>query len=255
MTAVTLSNVTAGYGRAAVLHDVSLGVPSGSITTIIGPNGSGKSTLLKVVAGTARCSAGSVRVDGVDLTAASERARITDHGIAYVPQLSNVFGPLSVLENLEIGGSTLPRGTRRQRMAEMLDGYPDLARRARARADSLSGGQRQMLAMARALMPSPRVLLLDEPSAGLSPKLLGELFSNVRELRDGGGVTVVLVEQNAHAALSISDHGIVLVSGEVARDGAAHDIARDPAIAELYLGTDEAQAPTVAGERRTGIVA
>jgi branched-chain amino acid transport system ATP-binding protein len=235
---LVLANVTAGYGKAVVLHDVSLSIPSGSITTIIGPNGSGKSTLLKVVAGTARCSAGSVRVGGADLTTASERTRI-EHGIAYVPQLSNVFGPLTILENLEIGGATLPRRTRRRRIAEMLEVYPDLAHRPRARAASLSGGQRQMLAMARALMPSPKVLLLDEPSAGLSPKLLQDLFRNVRELRDLHQVTVVLVEQNAHAALAISDHGIVLVSGEVARDATADEIAHDPAIAELYLGAAE----------------
>jgi branched-chain amino acid transport system ATP-binding protein len=234
-----MSNVTAGYGKAVVLHDVSLDVPSGSITTIIGPNGSGKSTLLKVLAGTARCSAGSIRVGGADLTTASERTRITEHGIAYVPQLSNVFGPLTILENLEIGGATLPRRIRRQRIAEMLETYPDLAHRQRTRAASLSGGQRQMLAMARALMPSPRVLLLDEPSAGLSPKLLQDLFRNVRELRDRQQVTVALVEQNAHAALAISDHGIVLVAGEVARDATADQIAHDPAIAELYLGTVE----------------
>jgi branched-chain amino acid transport system ATP-binding protein len=244
MTAVALSNVTAGYGKAVVLYDVSLHVPSGSITTIIGPNGSGKSTLLKVVAGTVRCSAGSVRVGGADLTTASERARITEHGVAYVPQLSNVFGPLTILENLEIGGSTLPRRTRRQRIAEMLEMYPDLARRPRARAASLSGGQRQMLAMARALMPSPGLLLLDEPSAGLSPKLLQDLFRNVRELRDLQQVTIVLVEQNAHAALAVSDHGIVLVSGEVARDATAEEIAHDPAIASLYLGTVDDTVPS-----------
>jgi branched-chain amino acid transport system ATP-binding protein len=240
---LVLANVTAGYGKAVVLHDVSLSIPSGSITTIIGPNGSGKSTLLKVVAGTARCSAGSVRVGGADLTTASERTRI-EHGIAYVPQLSNVFGPLTILENLEIGGATLPRRIRRQRIAEMLEIYPDLAHRPRARAASLSGGQRQMLAMARALMPSPRVLLLDEPSAGLSPKLQQDLFRNVRELRDLQQVTVVLVEQNAHAALAISDHGIVLVSGEVARDATADAIAHDPAIAALYLGTAEETVPS-----------
>ena len=250
MTTITLSHVTAGYGKAIVLHDVSLRVPSASITTIIGPNGSGKSTLLKVLAGTARCSAGSVRVDGADLTTASERSRITEHGIAYVPQLSNVFAPLTILENLEIGGATLSRRVRRQRISEMLESYPDLAHRARARADSLSGGQRQMLAMARALMPSPRVLLLDEPSAGLSPKLLGDLFRNVRELGDRRQVTVVLVEQNAQAALRISDHGIVLVSGEVVRDATAHEVAHDPAIAELYLGTGENDVAEAEGPTR-----
>lgn len=239
MSAVTLANVTAGYGKAVVLHGISIEAPAGSITTVIGPNGSGKSTLLKVVAGTARCSAGSVRVGDADLTAASDRARVTGHGVAYVPQLANVFGPLTITENLEIGGASLSRRLRKQRVAELLDQYPDLARRPRARADSLSGGQRQMLAMARALMPSPTVLLLDEPSAGLSPRLLEELFAEVRALCDRDGVTVLLVEQNAHAALAISDRGIVLVSGEVVRDDVAAAIAADPAIGELYLGIEE----------------
>lgn len=242
MTAVTLSDITAGYGKATVLHGVSLTAPAASITTVIGPNGSGKSTLLKVVAGSARCTAGSVRVAGVDLTGASERARVARHRIAYVPQLSNVFAPLTIRENLEIGGTTLPRRTRRRRIAELLALYPDLARRPHARADSLSGGQRQLLAMARALMPEPAVLLLDEPSAGLSPRLLDEQFESIRHLRDHTGVTVLLVEQNAHAALRISDHGIVLVAGEVARTGPARDIAEDPAIGDLYLGADETHA-------------
>ncbi|WP_067539055.1 ABC transporter ATP-binding protein [Nocardia crassostreae] len=240
MTAVTLSNITAGYGKSAFLHDISLTAPAASITTVIGPNGSGKSTLLKVVAGTARCTSGSLLVAGADLTTVSERARVLDHRIAYVPQLSNVFAPMTILENLEIGGITLPRRTRRRRMTEILGMYPDLARRPHARADSLSGGQRQLLAMARALMPEPAVLLLDELSAGLSPRLLDELFESVRDLCHDTAVTVLLVEQNAHAALRISDRGVVLVAGQIARAGAACEIADDPTIGDLYLGTGPA---------------
>lgn len=236
MSAVSLSKVTAGYGKSAVLHDVSLEAPAASITTVIGPNGSGKSTLLKAVAGTARCWSGSLRVGAADLTTASERTRVVEHGIAYVPQLSNVFGPLTITENLEIGGTTLTRRARRKRITEMLEAYPDLGRRPHARAGSLSGGQRQMLAIARALMPAPTVLLLDEPSAGLSPRLLDELFRDVRALCERTGVTVLLVEQNAHAALRVSDRAVVLVGGTVARAGAAADIAADPGIGELYLG-------------------
>lgn len=242
MSAVSLSEVTAGYGKSAVLHSISITAPSASITTVIGPNGSGKSTLLKVIAGSAHCSSGFVRIDGTDLTTASERARVVHHGIAYVPQLSNIFPPLTIRENLEIGGITLPRRKRRNRITEILDLYPDLAHRPHTRADSLSGGQRQLLAMARALMPAPSVLLLDEPSAGLSPRLLDELFSSVRELCDRTHVTVLLVEQNAHAALRISDHAVVLVAGEVARAGTAREIADDPTIGDLYLGTGETHA-------------
>jgi branched-chain amino acid transport system ATP-binding protein len=236
---ITLDNVTAGYGKAVVLHNVSMYVPAAAITTVIGPNGSGKSTLLKVVAGTARCAAGTIRVGAAELADASPRARLTEHRIAYVPQLSNVFGPLTIMENLEVGATVLPRRVRRGRIAEILRAYPDLACRPHARAGSLSGGQRQMLAMARALIPSPEVLLLDEPSAGLSPKLLNELFTGIRGLCDRDGVAVLLVEQNAHAALRISDYAVVLVAGEVARSGTAPETAADPSIGELYLGTAE----------------
>ncbi|MEN3283377.1 MAG: branched-chain amino acid transport system ATP-binding protein [Solirubrobacteraceae bacterium] len=234
---IELTDVRAGYiDGVPVLNGIDLTVRDGAIVTVLGPNGSGKSTLLKAIMGLLPLSGGSVAVDGERVDSAPVHERAVRHGVAYVPQLDNVFGAMTIRENLEIGGARLPRRERRERANELLEHYPTLAARPRARADSLSGGERQMLALARALMTRPRYLLLDEPSAGLSPRMLGEMFAAIVAVRETSGATLLIVEQNAVQSLAVSDEGCVLVLGEVALKGAASQIADDPRIRELYLG-------------------
>jgi branched-chain amino acid transport system ATP-binding protein len=234
---IEISGVTAGYVKdVAVVRNIDVHVPTRAITTVIGPNGSGKSTLLRTVVGQTPHATGSIVVDGTEVNGVSAHRRVVDHKIAFVPQVANVFGPLTVLENLEVGGARVPRKQRHRRICELLDTYPDLAAKRRVRAETLSGGQRQLLALARALMTSPTTLLLDEPSAGLSPAMMDSMFDAVRDTRDLHGVTVFLVEQNAVHSLEISDFGVVLVAGELAMHGSAQDILNDPTVGRLYLG-------------------
>lgn len=235
---IELRNVAAGYVKdVPVVKDISVTVPSRSITTVVGPNGSGKSTLLRSVVGHTPRTTGQIVVDGRDVTGVPAHRRVNEHRLAFVPQVANVFGPLTVLENLKVGGSRMPRKERSSRIDELFDTYPDLADKRAARAESLSGGQRQLLALARALMPRPTTLLLDEPSAGLSPAMMDSMFDAVRETRNLHDVTVFLVEQNAVQALEISDFGVVLVAGELAMEGPSEDILADSRIGKMYLGT------------------
>lgn len=234
---IELRGVTAGYVKdVPVVRNIDVQVPTKSITTVCGPNGSGKSTLLRAVVGQMPHASGSILVDGTDVAGVAAHRRVIEHKVAFVPQVANVFGPLTIVENLEVGGARLGRKGRKQRISELLDTYPDLAAKTTARAESLSGGQRQLLALARALMTSPTTLLLDEPSAGLSPAMMDSMFDAVRNTRDLHGVTVFLVEQNAVQSLEISDFGVVLVAGELAMDGPARDILADPTVGRLYLG-------------------
>jgi branched-chain amino acid transport system ATP-binding protein len=234
---IVVRDIHAGYvSDVPVLKGVSLRVEERSIVTLLGPNGSGKSTLLRTLMGYLEPSGGDVEIDGESMRGVPVHERAIGHGIAYVPQLDNVFGPLTVRENLELGGTRLSRGARRQRIDELLELYPTLGERLRQRADSQSGGERQMLAIARALMTRPRCLLLDEPSAGLSPLMLEQVFSMLAELREREGVTMLIVEQNAVDSLSVSDRGVVLVLGEVALEGPAQELLDDPRVSELYLG-------------------
>lgn len=234
---LTIDRLTAGYVAGAnVIDDISLDVTDGEIMTVIGPNGSGKSTLLKTIMGLVPARGGSITIDGADCTRLPTHRRVRRHATAYVPQLDNVFGPLSIRDNLRCGGQYLARRVRERRATELLDRHPALGRRPNARADSLSGGQRQLLAVCRALMPRPRLLLLDEPSAGLSPAMVTELFDTVADIRRQDAVTVLLVEQNATQALAISDRGVVLTRGRVAMQDRATTLLTDPHVAELYLG-------------------
>lgn len=234
---IRVANLVAGYRKdAPILKGVSLNVADRSITTVIGPNGSGKSTLLKALMGLATSISGQIDFDGEPVQNMAVHRRVITHHVAYVPQLANVFGPLTILENLDVGGASLSRHQRSTRIAELFETYPALAGKRRSRADSLSGGQRQLLALARALMTSPQTLLLDEPSAGLSPVLAEELFAAIAGIRDQQGVTVLLVEQNAVQSLEISDVGLVLVDGTVAIQGSAADILTNDQVGELYLG-------------------
>jgi branched-chain amino acid transport system ATP-binding protein len=234
---IVVRDVVAGYvPDVPILNGISLEVADRSIVTILGPNGSGKSTLLKAVMGYVSITSGEVLVDDSSMRGVPVHQRAIGHGVAYVPQSDNVFGPLTVRENLELGGARLPRRQRRARAEELLETYPRLGERLRQRADSQSGGERQMLAIARALMTRPRCLLLDEPSAGLSPLMLEQLFAMLAEIRERDEVTVLVVEQNAAQSLAVSDRGLVLVLGRVALEGAAASLLEDPRVSELYLG-------------------
>lgn len=232
-----VSGLRAGYEDFTVLHDVSIRVPAGSIVAVIGPNGAGKSTLLKAIYGLVGREAGIVhfRLDGREHDITGWRPhRLTSLGLNYVPQLDNVFPSLSVLENLRLGASARPRDWAR-RLEAVLETFDGLRGILNARAGSLSGGQRQALALARALMSDPRLLLLDEPSAGLAPQVVAAVFEQLRRLPEQG-VTIVMVEQNARLALATADYGYVLEAGRNRYEGPATQLTHDERVAELYLG-------------------
>jgi ABC-type branched-subunit amino acid transport system ATPase component len=222
----------AGYGGEDILHGVSITVTEGRIVAIIGPNGSGKSTLLKAIYGLIPIRAGAVSLAGTEL-AGLRPHRITALGVNMVPQLLNVFPDLSVLENLEIG-AILNSHRLRERLDTVLTALPGLRGLLSRRAATLSGGQRQMLAVGRALMSDPRLLILDEPSAGLAPRVQDEVFAIVRGI-NGLGVSVLMVEQRARQCLAIADYGYVLEQGRNRLEGPAEALLRDPEVVRLYL--------------------
>ncbi|UXD21929.1 branched-chain amino acid ABC transporter ATP-binding protein [Ignicoccus pacificus DSM 13166] len=232
---IETKDLVAGYGKMVILHGIDFYVTRQEIVTIVGPNGSGKSTLLKAILGIARVLKGKVYYEGKDIT--NERLdKISKMGVGYVPQTNNVFTNLTVKENLEMGAYTIKdKKEVERRMEEVLDIFPDLRGRLKQLAGSLSGGERQMLAMARALMAKPKVMLLDEPTAALSPKYVDLVLNKIKEIRDSG-VTIILVEQNARKGLEIADRGYVLVTGKVAYTGPAREILEHPEIGKLYLG-------------------
>jgi branched-chain amino acid transport system ATP-binding protein/neutral amino acid transport system ATP-binding protein len=227
-------NLAAGYGRGNIVEEISLAVEAGEIVTLIGPNGAGKSTLIKALAGVVRPSTGVVRISERDVAGLSA-SRIAHHGLAYVPQEANIFRSLTVQENLEMG-AWLHRRERARRLAYVFDLFPILTERRAVRAGSLSGGQRQMVAFSMALMVEPRVLLLDEPSAGLSPRMVEEMFETVTEV-NRRGVAILMVEQNAIQALGFSHRGIVMASGRVQLADAAARLLDNKEVGELYLGS------------------
>ncbi len=226
-------DLVAGYVPGVdILDGVSLSVGEGEVATVVGPNGAGKSTLIRTIFGLLRPRRGRVTLRGEDLTGLEPHS-ITRRGMSYVPQLDNVFPSLSVEENLEMG--SLERSRTRERIGRMYELFPRLGERRTQAAGTMSGGERQMLAMARALMPKPQVLLLDEPSAGLAPAFVETIFEQVRTINEAG-VTVVMVEQNARRALAMSDRGYVLDLGRNRFQGAGRDLLEDHEVAELYLG-------------------
>ncbi len=234
MTLLRVVGVVAGYGRDdAILKGVDLALNDGEILAIIGPNGAGKSTLLKTVAGLLRPAEGAIYLRDTPIGGLAPRA-ISRLGVAFVPQEQNVFPTMSVRENLEMGGFIDPAATR-QRIEAAFARFPLLAERRHRAARTLSGGQRQILAMAMALMVEPVLLLLDEPSAGLSPIAAEQLFATIIEIRRHG-VAIAMVEQNASQALEIADRATLLVDGRVSRDGAAANLRADPEISRLFLG-------------------
>ena len=226
--------VVAGYTSAdTILKGVSIHADAGEIVAILGPNGAGKSTLLKAIAGQLAPRDGTVRLNGTPLTGLKPR-EVARHGVAYVPQEANVFPSMSIQENLEIGGYLAPAQTR-ERIAELYGRFPMLAEKRREAARTLSGGQRQVLAVAIALMVAPQVMLLDEPSAGLSPVATQDLFRTIRGIRDAG-VAVVLVEQNALDALELAERAYILTAGRNHIDGKASDLAADADVRRAFLG-------------------
>jgi len=234
MSLLVAEQLVAGYGaHDEVLKSVSLRVDAGEIVGIIGPNGAGKSTLLKTIAGLLRPSAGSISFEGESIAGHAPRD-ISRRGVAYVPQEHNIFPTMSVRENLEIGGYVDPANTRR-RIEQAFERFPMLARRRRVPARSLSGGERQVLAMAMALMVQPKVLLLDEPSAGLSPVAAQRLFDDIVAI-NRGGLAIAMVEQNAREVLTVAHRAYILVDGRNHRDGAAAALAADPDIRRIFLG-------------------
>ena len=234
MSMLSVRGIVAGYGaHDEVLKQAGLEVGAGELVVLIGPNGAGKSTLLKSIAGLVRPREGSIHLDGRPIHGLKPR-EIARHGLAFVPQEANVFPSLTVEENLEMGGY-IDRREVRQRMAAVCDRLPILAAKRGQPARSLSGGQRQTLAVGMALMLRPKLLLLDEPSAGLSPAAASDLFGLVKALHSDG-MTIAMVEQNALEALRIADRAYLLVDGRNARDGVAADLAADPTIRQAFLG-------------------
>ena len=233
MSMLTVDSIVAGYGETEVLHDVSMHIEQGEAVTIFGPNGCGKSTLMKTIFGLLTPKQGSVVFENTDITG-MPTDRLIRMGMSYVPQTGNIFPSLTVEENLEMGAFTDDRNAQAQ-IAEMYRIFPDLERSRRQRAGSLSGGQRQMLAFGRALMLRPRLLLLDEPSAGLSPIMSQLIFDRLRDIR-AIGIAILIIEHNIMTALAMSDRGYVLANGENQIDGNASDLLDNPEIGRLYLG-------------------
>jgi ABC-type branched-subunit amino acid transport system ATPase component len=226
-------DLAAGYGDTDILRGLSLEVGDGELIAVIGPNGAGKSTLLKTLAGLVRPRGGRITLGGADVTGAGTR-RIVEGGLCYVPQEANVFASLTVWENLAIG-AWMAAGALDDRARQVVELFPILAQRRRARAGTLSGGERQMLAMAMALMVEPRLLLLDEPSAGLAPALQRLVFDRVREI-NARGLGILLVEQNARESLALCHRAYVLAMGQVRAEGPGPVLRDDPEIRRLYLG-------------------
>ena len=232
--ALEMQSIEGGYEPGLpILRGASVTVAPGEIVALLGPNGAGKSTLVKAAAGLVPIWSGRVLLGARDITRVPAH-RMVHEGLGFVPQTENVFANLTVLENLQLAAALIDRKRRRD-LGEMFALFPDLDRQRKLSAGRLSGGQRQMLAVARALVAAPSVLMLDEPSAGLSPKLVGVVFERLKAVRDTG-VTILLVEQNVKAALAIADRAVVLVEGRERLEGRAADLAEDPRMAGLYLG-------------------
>ena len=242
MTAILeIEDLSVAYGQRRAVEGVSLSVREGEIVTLLGANGSGKSTTLRAVSGLVRAHRGRIVYRGRELRDASADA-IVAAGIGHVPEGREIFGEFSVLENLLVGAHTVPRREVGARLAAAYAAFPVLRERQQQRAGTLSGGEQQMLAIARALMAQPRLLLLDEPSLGLAPRLVREIFRVIERInRDG--ITVLLVEQNARQALALAGRGYVLDTGRVALSGTSTALVADPRIRAAYLGVSGAAAP------------
>jgi len=233
---LTLSNVVAGYGKMTILNGTSFSVPRGSITTVIGPNGAGKSTVFKTIFGLLNAREGTVTFDGRDVTNQEPRA-LLEAGICYVPQGRNIFPELSVRHNVEMGAVAAGRGITDMpaRIEAALDRFPILRRKADQQASTLSGGQQKQLEIVRGLLLDPKLILIDEPSIGLSPLMVAETFQILTDQRDRG-VSILMIEQNARSALAMSDYGLVLELGQTRLFDTAPAILADPRVGQLFLG-------------------
>lgn len=234
-----VTNLVAGYGKVQVLHGLSFGVPRGTLVTLIGSNGAGKTTTMRAVSGMLKPTSGAIRLDDKDITGLPAHS-VAGAGLAHSPEGRRVFPTLSVADNLRLGAFTRLTGTRAKGdvaadQARMFGLFPRLAERRDQLAGTLSGGEQQMLAIARALMLNPAILLLDEPSMGLAPKLVDEVFAIIRSLREAK-MTMLLVEQFAAAALDVADYAYVLENGRLAHEGPADKLKHDPAVRAAYLG-------------------
>jgi branched-chain amino acid transport system ATP-binding protein len=231
-----VDGLTMHYGPVRALEEVSLEVPAGGIVAVLGANGAGKTSLLRTISGLVRASSGRVKFDGKTVTHAATEDLVR-RGLAYVPEGGGVIGELTVEENLRLGALwRRNRDERARTLEEVVAVFPRLAERSRMHASTLSGGERQMLSIGRALMGRPRMLLLDEPSLGLAPIVVEQIMRVVGELRRDRGLTVLLVEQNAHSALSVADRGVVLNVGRVVAQGEADQLASDEQLRHAYLG-------------------
>ncbi len=239
---IEFDGVVAGYKDFMILNNLSFTVPKGSITLLIGPNGAGKSTVLKTLFGLLTPRQGKIFLNGNDITGTTQKDLLA-RGIAFVPQGRNLFGQLSVYENLELGGITLGMKTTHERIPEVLEFFPRVKERMNSLASSLSGGEQKQLEIGRALLLRPKVLLIDEPSIGLSPMVVQDVFKLLRKLADQG-TTVLMVEQNVKSALKYSDNAIALESGRLVLYKSAAEILADPQMERLFLGG--AHATTVA---------
>ena len=230
-----LNDLYGGYGKITILNGVSFKIPRASITTVIGPNGAGKSTVFKAIFGLLDIHSGQVLLDGRDVTRQKPRDMIA-HGVTYVPQGRNVVPQLSVYHNLELGGITADDQEKvKARIEVVMDQFPMLRQFRDRKAIELSGGQQKQLEVARALLLDPKLILIDEPSIGLSPNLVQEVFRTLQRLRDDG-VTILMVEQNAKAALAMSDYGLVLELGQTRMHDRADTLLNDPKVGQLFLG-------------------
>jgi ABC-type branched-subunit amino acid transport system ATPase component len=231
--ALTVEGLTAGYGGPPVVENVSVQARSGAITAIVGPNGAGKSTLLKAIAGLIRPTAGRVLVEGTDVTG-QPAERLVRKGLAYIPQVANVFPDLTVRENLEMGGYSRKAGLR-DRIDQLFQLFPDLKGSAHRQANTLSGGQRTMLALARGLMVDPAVLILDEPSAGLAPRFQSLIWERIEQIR-ATKVAVLVIEQNTRETLRHAQWAYVLVLGQNRLEGSGRDLLANDEVVNLYVG-------------------
>jgi branched-chain amino acid transport system ATP-binding protein len=230
---LVINDLTAGYGGPPIIDGISLEARPGAITAIVGPNGAGKSTLMKAIAGVVRPSRGEIKVCG-QVTTGLSADKLVRHGMAYVPQVANVFPSLTVVENLEMGAYNRKSGVR-ERIEELYELFPDLRPAARRPARTLSGGQRNMLAMARGLMSDPKVLLVDEPTAGMAPKFEAAVWQHIVQVRQTG-VAVVVVEQNTRRTLTHADWAYVLVLGRNRLSGSPAQLLNDEEVVALYIG-------------------
>ncbi|MBB5872637.1 branched-chain amino acid transport system ATP-binding protein [Allocatelliglobosispora scoriae] len=231
---LAVSGLVAGYGAAPVLHEVDLAVEAGTIVAVLGANGAGKSTLLRTISGLVRPAAGTISFDGADLRGVAVE-QVVRRGLAHVPEGRGIVEELTVEENLRLGGLWRARDARRD-VEEIYELFAPLAGRRRSAGHQLSGGERQLLAIGRALMAKPRLLLLDEPSLGLAPRITAQIMALLRHLRDDTGLAVLLVEQNVRSALSVADRGVVISLGKVVADADAAALRDDADLRHAYLG-------------------